>query len=31
VSAEEAAFSYGSRFGTGVFHRFLNRVKLLVA
>jgi hypothetical protein len=31
VSAEEAAFSYGSRFGSSVFHRFLNRVKLLVA
>jgi hypothetical protein len=31
VSAEEAAYSYGNRFGSGVFHRFLNRVKQLVA
>lgn len=31
VGAEEAAYDFANRFGTGVFHRFMNRVKLLVA
>lgn len=31
VSAEAAAFSYGSKFGTGLILRLLNRVRLLAA